>query len=355
MEVLIIRKAFYGLLFILFLSSCNKSIDNGVRMESSTTDSKQGVSQGGESNHSYGHSSHLNTPSENTEESSTRTEEGLEEPQEQTQVSPSSREELDEESQEQAQASPSSREELDEEGEVSQANSLIPFVSYADQSIGNIDFNITKERADQLLTLVKEEDNVSLYKEGVSIEWDAEGKAIKLATSIGILKPDKDSSLGLPLGMSVSANGRLAWLRQSYFNLEGEDINCIEEKKCFLSRLKFDLVIIFFPKMWFLFHQSDPETFVLVQAGFEKDNLGYESFLQKVKDESSSGPSSENTEESSTRTEEGLEEPQEQIQVSPSSSEELDEESQASPVSVEELAEEFEEREESEERKESQE
>ena len=172
---------------------------------------------------------------------------------------------------------------LDPQSETSEDSSLENpvksfIIDYQNQSVGEIDFNITKEEANQILTLKSENNNFSDYKEGISIQWNDKGKAV----SITIIKNensqllfDKKESLITQLSDGIKYSDtdsntdsapNLRMIIEDLYNIfENTNIDCVEEDKC---QVIVDTTLpkffgIKFPKMILWFSETKKNLIVL--------------------------------------------------------------------------------------------
>jgi len=182
-------------------------------------------------------------------------------------------------------------------------DSSVLAISYENQSIGNIDLSITKEEAAQTLTVEDKEDTtyglLIRYEKDIDILWDAEGQALIIIAKNGYLVTDKTKLLfshdndedttgklliRSEIGFDTEDHKQL-FLIKLYNSLEGTSIDCLQEKKCFVSRdednpLNFIFVL---PKMNFYF-SNKPGALVFSNIGLDQGNKTYNEFINLSKE-----------------------------------------------------------------------
>ena len=295
-----IKKAFYFLLLILFLNSCNT--------ENSQQKTSQVETQLSEFSHSYNHQvensesdSQVETSLQTTEKNQSTT---------QAEINPGTISENptqeDSTTDKEAEINPGTiGENPTQEGsttdkEAVEANNNFnpegPIINYKNRSVGEIDLNITKEKAHQIISSQTKKYNK------IKIIWDEEEKVSRIFAKKGTIVPNKDSSLKLTLNRvmdfdldtTTNVDAFYSFLVGVYANLEEEQIDCFIEKKCFLMKISPGNTFMFvLPKINIIFQEISEKKFVLKVAIFPKDPTVYNSFIQSLETKPSN-PTEEN-------------------------------------------------------------
>ena len=169
-------------------------------------------------------------------------------------------------------------------------------INYKNQSLGAIDFSVTKEQADQTLNLLNERNLgngflISSYKEGIEIVWNAEGKSVQTNATTGDFSfddPGKSYPISIGQAIQVSSEEKKAFLINLYNTFENTNINCLKETKCFLMQdpsLPANIYLYIIPKMIILLVNitNNGHTYTqLAKISFEKSNQTYQDVRKQV-------------------------------------------------------------------------
>ena len=139
------------------------------------------------------------------------------------------------------------------------AESKLFIINYQNQSIAGIDFNTSREEANQILTVFSEENNFYSYKGGFYIQFNDKDQA----NIISVIKNEDTSFLFenkniiYQLGNTITINdseGLRNFFISTYNKFENTDIDCLKEEKCFqFENLRANMTGFQLPKMilWF--------------------------------------------------------------------------------------------------------
>ena len=167
-------------------------------------------------------------------------------------------------------------------------------VNYNTQSIGEIDFNITKEEANQILTLTSSEKNVSQYKGGFSIVWNEEGKAKEIIVNNrkGKVITTNNKNAQLSIGKPLPIGREMEYLKGIYNVFENTNIDCFKEKKCKTLQTQYpNLYIFLLPKMGIAINIE--KGYIIESVNFELDKTNYNTLVLNI-------PDTQNQEDSET-------------------------------------------------------
>ena len=164
-------------------------------------------------------------------------------------------------------------------------------INYDTQSIGEIDLNITKEKANQTLTVLDNMDSTYFYEEGIQINWDEKGEATYIQSRQGTLVHNNEPLISL--GESIPMDGdytqpeiiaqNITQVLNHFYNvLENTKINCFEEKKCFLKPFEIPNAPpsfqFFLPKMNIIYSLYNKAIF-FIGVQFERESTSYDYML----------------------------------------------------------------------------
>ena len=156
-------------------------------------------------------------------------------------------------------------------------------ISYEKQSIDAIglntiiDLNLTKEKANEILTLEYDDQNnkQSFYKEKIFINWNEEGQAVNINLRDQQVAWDIPN-IDLLFNEEISFNDTTeitAFLINLYNNFEKTNIDCFKEKKCELSVPFPNSIIFSLPKIQLVFFSDIKQnTLTLLGIRISKDN-----------------------------------------------------------------------------------
>ena len=165
---------------------------------------------------------------------------------------------------------------------IAQSEDAFLIIDYQNQSVGRINMNTTKEEAEQFLTFKSSKNGISVYEEGINIEWGKDGKVQTMVTIKGIFyfdDPEIESipinDYQIPLGSS-SMNDLKEEFNNLYSLFEFPSDNCFAEQKCAFLPISIRNTISFIiPKMIFTFEIKEEEKqLVLKGVQFLPEEMG---------------------------------------------------------------------------------